>query len=133
MSQTFTLPRLVNRSGQVQRIAAFLAGLAAGDAWSIEVKKLVRTRSTQQNRYLWGAVYPEILKHLPGWEADDVHEYCIGECFGWEVVAGFGKKRQRPIKRSSRLSTTEFVDYVAWIQRDMAGRGIFIPDPDETL
>lgn len=88
-------------------------------------------RSHEQNRYLWGAVYPAILKHLPGWDAEDVHEYCLGEWSGWETVEGFGRKRLRPIRRSSRLSKTEFADYVGHIQRTMAEKGIDIPDPGE--
>jgi hypothetical protein len=129
--QTFTLPRLVSRERQIERIAAFLSGLAAGKGWTVEVKELVRTRSGQQNRYLWGVAYPAILQHLPGWTADDLHEYCLGECFGWEVIEGFGRKRMRPLKRSSKLSTTEFTDFVADIQMRMAERGIYVPDADE--
>jgi hypothetical protein len=130
--QTFTLPRQLDRAKAVPRIAAFLSSLSIDRAWVVEVRQMVRTRSQQQNRYLWGVCYPAILKHLPGWDADDIHDYCLGECFGWEVLEGFGKKRQRPIKRSAKLSTTEFVDYVADIQRRMAERGIWIGDPGES-
>jgi hypothetical protein len=76
-------------------------------------------------------VYPKILQHLEGWDAEDVHEFCLGEWSGWEVMEGFGRKRLRPIKRSSKLSTVEFMDFVAHIQRTMAERGIDIPDPNE--
>jgi hypothetical protein len=31
------------------------------------------------------------------------------------------------------LSVTEFMDYVAWIQRAMAEKGIYVPDPDEKV
>ena len=127
----FTLPRNMDRSRVIQRVAGFLSQLDEGKAWTVEIKPVVRTRSGQQNRYLWGVCYPAILKHLPGFTAEDVHDYCLGECFGWEVIEGFGKKRQRPIKRSAKLSTTEFMDYVADIQRRMAERGIYVPDPDE--
>jgi hypothetical protein len=90
-------------------------------------------RSDEQNRYLWSAVYGTILKHLPGWSANDVHEYFLGEHFGWETLEGLGRKRLKPIRRSSRLSTTEFSDYVAFIQRTMAEKGVYVPDPGEVI
>jgi hypothetical protein len=98
---------------------------------SIEVKT-GGTRSVQQNRYLWGVVYPTILGELhdmEGWRNEDLHEYMLGECFGWETLEGFGRKRIRPINRSSNLTKPEFVDYVAFIQQKMAEIGIEIPDP----
>lgn len=109
----------------------FLDGLAKDKAWLVEVRELRPRRSDEQNRYLWGVVYPAITERLEGWTKEDVHEYCLGECFGWETVEGLGRKRHRPLKRSSRLSKTEFVDYVDFIQRRMAGHGIYVPDPGE--
>ena len=92
------------------------------------------TRSIQQNRYLWGVCYPTILEKgdLEGWRGEDLHEYFLGEHFGWETIAGFGKKRVKPIHRSHNLSTMEFADYVAFVQERAAGLGIYIPDPEET-
>ncbi len=129
--QTFTLPKDTPRESQVARITRFISGLARGKAWSVEVKEARPKRSDQQNRYLWGVAYPAILKHLPGWTADDLHEYCLCECFGWEMLEGFGKRRLRPLKRSSKLTTTEFQDFVSHIQVSMAEKGIWVPDPDE--
>jgi hypothetical protein len=126
----WTLPKLMPRLALLKRITGELAALAEDKAWTIEVKELKAVRSQQQNRYLWGCVYPEIAKHLPGWEAEDIHEYCLGECFGWEMMEGLGKKRLRPLKRSARLGKMEFVDFVAFIQRRMAEHGIVVPDPD---
>lgn len=129
--QTFTLAKNVDRARMLVRINAFLAGLANGRAWHIEVKELRPKRTDAQNKYLWGVCYPTIMKSLEGWDADDVHEYCLGECFGWETIEGFGKRRIKPIKRSSALDVLEFVDYVDWIQRTMAQTGIYIPSPNE--
>lgn len=127
--QTFQLPKLAERTGTFERLIKFLTLLPMECGWVIEVKRLQRKRSDAQNRYLWGVCYPAIMEHLKGWDANDVHEYCLGECFGWESLEGLGRKRLRPIRRSSKLSVTEFMDYVDWIQRDMATRGIFVPDP----
>jgi hypothetical protein len=57
----------------------------------------------------------------------------LGEHFGWETLEGFGRKRMRPIRRSSKLSTMEFQDYVAFIQQKAAELGIVIPDPNEEV
>lgn len=133
MLQQFILPRSLPRDGASERIARFIAHLPAETAYRVEVHEHRATRSNQQNRYLWGVVYPTVLKagKLEGWEAQDLHEFLLGEHFGWETVEGFGKKRLRPLRRSSRLSKMEFVDYVDFIQRKMAGLGIYIPNPDD--
>lgn len=91
------------------------------------------SRSIAQNRYLWGVCYPTILEQgeLEGWRAKDLHEYFLGEHFGWETLEGFGRKRAKPLNRSSSLNKMEFVDFVAFIQERAAGMGIYIPDPDE--
>ncbi len=97
------------------------------------VKQHRNRRTDQQNRYLWGVVYKTILQHLPGWDAEDVHEYCLGSWSGWDVLEGLGKKRLKPIRRSSSLNTVEFNEYIEFIQRTMAERGIQIPNPGEDL
>lgn len=131
MSQQFTLPAGAPRERRIQVISQFLGGLDGGRGWLVEVRAWKRTRSSQQNRYLWGCVYPHIMKHLDGWEAEDVHEYFLGEHFGWETLTGLGRRRLRPLRRSSKLTTVEFNDYVAFIQRKAAELGIYIPDPNE--
>ena len=65
-----------------------------------------------------------------GWRNEDVHEYFLGEHFGWETLDGLGRKRMKPLNRSSKLSKMEFVDYVAFIQQKAAEMGIVIPDPE---
>jgi hypothetical protein len=114
----------------IDRLTKVLRALDSEKAWEVTVSEKKRRRSEQQNRYLWGVCYAEILKHLPGWDAEDVHEYFLGEHFGWEVLEGFGKKRMKPIRRSSRLNKMEFADYVNFIQRKAADMGIYIPDAE---
>ena len=90
-------------------------------------------RSTAQNAYLWGVCYETILEHGlrdEGWRNTDLHEYFLGEHFGWATLEGFGRKRLKPIDRSSGLSKMEFVDFVAFIQEKAAEMGVYIPDPD---
>jgi hypothetical protein len=127
------LPATMPRERIIERIARTLGGLCTERAWAVMVKEHKPKRSNQQNRYLWGVVYPEIMKHLKGWDAQDVHDYLLGEHFGWETIEGFGRRRLRPLRRSSGLTKREFAAYLEFIQRRMAELGIFIPDPDAEL
>lgn len=121
------------REDAVKRLAAVLLAALPGKALRVEYAEAKSKRSNEQNAYLWGVVYPTILQsgRLDGWTADDVHEYLLGEIHGWETVEGFGRKRLRPLRRSSRMNKAEFANYVAEIQRRMAELGIYIPDPNE--
>jgi len=91
-------------------------------------------RSNDQNALLW-ALYDDILKQggetLGGWTSADLHEYLLGEHFGWQVHEAFGAKRQKPMRRSSRLTKTEFSDYIAFIVQRMAEHGIVLQLPGD--
>lgn len=130
--QEFYIPATDARLVVVQRIGRVLENLPML-RWRVEVSEAKPVRSNNQNRYLWGVVYPTIIQagRLDGWEAQDIHEYLLGECFGWETVEAFGRKRQRPIRRSSKLSKLEFIDFTRFIQNRMAEHGIYVPDPNE--
>jgi len=133
----FTLPKLLPRDRAIERVAGFLARLPQDRAWRVSVTEQKRRRTSQQNRYLFGVVYPSILtgggEALRGWDASDIHEYMLGECFGWETVEGFGRKRLKPLKRSAKLTTLEFSDFVAFIQRKAAEFGVYVPEPEGDL
>jgi hypothetical protein len=129
--QSFVLPAAADRTDMLGRIVRFAHQLAPDKRWRVTVEPYKKTRSTSQNAYLWGVVYPLIVQHLDGWTADDVHEFFLGQHYGWETLEGFGRKKMKPIKRSSRLSTIEFNEHVEFIQRFMAEKGAYIPDPNE--
>lgn len=128
-AETFT----IRQGGDLSRLVAYASALLRDKSIKVTVAEHRNTRSDQQNRYLWGIVYPAILKHLPGWDADDLHEFCLGEWSGWEILEGLGRKRMKPLRRSSRLTTVEFMEFVDHIQRTMAERGIYVPDPNEEV
>jgi hypothetical protein len=100
---------------------------------AVTVEPWKKPRTNQQNAYLWGVVYPAIIEGggeaLKGWNRDDIHEYFLGECFGWETLEGFGRKRMRPMRRSSALNTQEFGDYLLFIEARCVDMGIVIPEP----
>jgi hypothetical protein len=127
------MERIILQKGErsLARIVAFISALSKETAWKLEVSEYKSRRSDEQNRYLWGYVYKTICQRLDGWDADDVHEYCLGEWSGWETLEGLGRKRLRPLRRSSRLSKQEFKEYIEFIQRRMAEHGILIEDPDQ--
>lgn len=103
-----------------------------------ELRNILRKsrRSTDQNALLW-SLYDDILKKggetLGGWNKDDLHEYCLGEYFGWTKHEAFGRTRLKPNRRSSRLTKAEFADFVEWIVRKMAGFGILLELPGERV
>jgi len=111
------------------RLVGFISALDKKKKWKVTIEEAKRKRSNEQNAYLWGVCYATVLRHLPGWDADDLHTYFLGEHFGWETIQAFGKKRLRPIRRSSKLNKMEFQDYIAFIQRKAAELGVFIEDP----
>lgn len=130
IAQTIILP---SKRDNCSRAVNFIQALPIDKPWRVTIEEYKPRRSDQQNRFLWGYVYRTICEHLEGWNAADVHEYCLGECYGWETVEGLGKKRLRPVRRSSKLNKQEFADYVLWIQQRMADHGIFIDDPDQQV
>jgi len=132
-AQTFVIPK-TDRERIAGNLHAFVLAALPGKELRVEVGEYRKRRSDEQNRYLWGCVYPAILKgggeQLGGWTANDLHEFLLGEIFGWETLEGFGRKRLRPIRRSSKMTTVEFAEFVGQIQQRMAVIGIFVPDPE---
>lgn len=127
MSREITLRK--DREDDRAQLKRFIDRLAPDKAWSVAVKEYRPRRSNQQNAYLWGYVYETICKHFEGWRPDDVHEYMLGERFGWEDVDTMDGPMRVPIRRSSRLSKMEFVDFIAFIQQRAGEHGINIEDP----
>lgn len=131
----FIFPKGKPRDEILAKIIQFVHKLPAEKPWRLTIEPYKKQRSNSQNAYLWGVCYPTILESggetLAGWTKDDLHDYMLGEHFGWETIEGFGKKRMKPIRRSSKLSTMEFVDFVDFIHQKSAEIGIYIPSPNE--
>lgn len=91
-------------------------------------------RSNDQNALLW-ALYEDVLRiggeTLGGWSREDLHEWALGEHFGWEEREAFGRKRLKPKRRSSTLTKSEFTDFLDWFVRRMAEFGIVLELPGE--
>ncbi len=145
----FVLPKLLPRERAVERVAGFLTRLPVEKAWRVSVTEQRRTRTNQQNRYLFGIVYPTILQgggeSLAGWDAKDLHEFFLGEHFGWKDKRVPKTPRNPegiesvPVRTTTRdefgnravLNKQDFSDYVAFIQRFAATKGVYVPDPED--
>lgn len=129
MSSTFVLSP-TDRQADIERLTRFLSECLPGKPVRVEVCQHRKRRSDEQNRALWGVAY-RTLADETGNDVNDLHEYFLGEHFGWEVIDVLGQQRRRPIRRSSKLSTAEFSDFYAFIQYRAAEMGYYIPDPGE--
>lgn len=96
-----------------------------------------KTRSNQQNAYLWGIVYPSVLFGLQdaGWEIIDeeqVHEYCKQAFAAREVInKDTGEVLSLP-SSTARMQTAEFNVYVDKIKAfALEYLNITIPEPNE--
>lgn len=101
-----------------------------------KVQEILRKarRSNDQNALLW-ALYSDAIRlageTLGGWTTEDIHSFMLGEYFGWERYSAFGMTRQKPKRRSSRLTKLEFSDYVAFVVQRFAEHSIILTLPDD--
>ncbi len=96
------------------------------------IRKSKRTPS--QNDLMW-ALYEDALEKggeaLRGWTKDDIHEYMLGEYWGWDKCTALGRTRLKPKKRSSQRSKAEHSNYLEFVVRRFAEHGIVLQLPGE--
>ena len=112
-------------------IAATIKALA-GRAVDVIVQPHQRSRSLDQNAWIWGVAYPILAKHL-GYDRDEIEDLHYGLVAKWGGEH-FDKRlgAMVPNKRSSKLTTREFSDYMEWLVRFSAKEcGCIVPLPDE--
>src|SRR5689334_17915261 len=124
MSETHILWAHNLRKDRVRRLAQYLDSLPESKSYEVTVKEKRDTRTEAQNDYLWGCVYPTILKKggeaLAGWTDEDLHDYYLGEHFGWRRVVMNGQVQFKPKRRSRKLNTKEFPEHWEFIHRRAA-------------
>jgi hypothetical protein len=117
----------------LRAVSVLVRDLTPDKAWSVTIEEVKPRRSDSQNAFLWAVVYPSILEGggeaLKGFRATDLHEWFLGDMWGWETLEGFGRKRMRPVRRSSTMTKQEFSDYIAFIEQKALDMGIEIPEP----
>lgn len=113
------------------RMVAALRNLA-GKPVELEIRRAKHQRSLDQNAWTWGVAYPQLAEAL-GYEQSEIEDLHYGLVAKWGGEH-FDKRMGQmvPNKRSSKLTTTEFSDYMEWLVRFAAQTaGVYIELPDE--
>ena len=120
-------------------LSAMLAFLSTLEGeYRICVKRVGKTRSNPQNRWLWGIVYPMLMVGLndAGWEditnVDQVHEFCLDRFGSRDITNKLTGEIVRLPKHTSEMNTVEFMTYADTI-RDYARDYLMIEIPDPVL
>lgn len=99
----------------------------------VVIREWKSQRSLDQNAYVWGVAYPIIAEAL-GYEPHEIEELHYGLVAKWGGEH-FDKRlgAMVPNKRSSKLTTKEFSDYMEWLVRFGAKEcgGVIVPLPNE--
>lgn len=106
--------------------------LFGGQSIEIIIHRKKKHRSVQQNRYYWMAV--TMLSDHTGFTKDEMHSVLKTKFLKTEKVNENTGVIYEYVKSTTELTTTEFMDYVADIQRFASEEfDIFIPDPGEQI
>ena len=104
----------------------------AGKRVEVVLRRERSKRSIDQNRWLFGCALP-ILAECLGYdkhEHEDLHYAMVAKCYGTHYDEKLGL--DVPNRRSSKLTTREFSDYMEWFVRFAATEfGCVIPLPNE--
>jgi hypothetical protein len=112
---------------------AALGELSQDKPWQVTVNQYVKKRSNDQNAFLH-AVPLRMICDETGNEMDDIKDYLLGTCFGWEEYTVLKARKKRPVRRSSSLNTLEMKNFIEWIEAWSAQElGMIIPRPNEVL
>ena len=110
----------------------------AGKRIIISLERLYNKRSNQQNRFFHGVCLPILSKGLIdiGYnEAKSLEwtkDFIKANCLMVEIPNPDSGELMKSIRRTSELTTSEFMDLIADIQRwSMQTLNIYIPDPAE--
>jgi len=121
-----------------KQIADYCSGKKDADYWMI-LKRRYGDRSLDQNAWLWGPVYEQILKTVgehTGIEKMDLHTTFKAMFSRHVEMVKVGERVIEVVKEkgSSEMTTVEFMEFVEQI-RLWAGEelGIVIPDPEPAL
>lgn len=125
-------------NGMLHTKALMLAlSLLANGVYTVTIKKVRKPRSNDQNGYLWGCVYPLMLRGLinAGWEFTNdtqVHEY-FKKLFTSEQVVNrdTGEIIEFPASTAS-MDTLTFKTYTDKLREyALEFLGMDIPEPDK--
>lgn len=119
----------IARSKDIGRVLHELESLDEEKSWRVTVEEQKSRRTLSQNALLW-QLYTDILRRggeqMRDWTKNELHEVFLMHHFGEERVKIFGRTKVRPLRRSSRLTKTEFSEFVESIYRFMAEQGVVL-------
>lgn len=109
----------------------------AGKDFTIKLERKKKSRSSMQNAYYWGVVLPTVRDRLAElgneFSLQDTHE-ALKAKFNLVEIKNNDEVSDEFVQSTSKLSTTEFMDYIDKVQR-WANQflGIIIPQPNEQI
>lgn len=144
MKDSFILPKLMPRDQVICRIVDELEELPISQGWRVRIEEHKPGRSYLQNNYLNGVCY-KLIGDAIGYERDEVSEFLCGTYFGWTEKRVPKKPscpdgiESIPVRtttideegRRAVLGKQAFAEYIAFVQRFAASKGIVIPEPDK--
>jgi hypothetical protein len=99
----------------------------AGQRVEVTIRRRKEQRTSRQNRYLFGVVYP-VIAEFTGYDVDELHEALAMRFLRIEDCPITGAPRR---KRTPKTNTAEFAAYVDQVIRFGVGLGLYIPAPGE--
>lgn len=131
---TFRLPAGETRASMRGRVGRYLEGLPLSVPFDVTVAEHKPRRSLAQNALLWslyGDIVAEGGEKMRGWQPSDLHEFFLGEHYGWQKLDGMKRARLKPLRRSSTMNKQDFSDHLDFIVRYMAEQGVVLSLPGE--
>lgn len=107
--------------------SAFRLQFAKHEGHDVEVviRRKKKHRSGQQNAYLWGCVY-DLISAETGYSPQETHD-----AMRFKFLTDLSKDIP-VVKSTTSLTTVEFMDYIAEIQKWASEfLDVFIPEPNE--
>ena len=139
MSQTFILhANDPGRERVLLNLIAFLQRLPEDKGWEVEIARYVKARTDKQRKAMFGAAYKALMEFsgLEGSrEKEQLHRDMCGEFYGWTNDALGRRKPVRTTTTNERgerdeISIEEQLKFYAFLQRQGAEVGCYVPDPD---
>ena len=126
-----------DRERAIASLVRLLTDYCPGKPVEVSIRPFKRKRTNRQNAALFGVAYPAVREQT-GEDVNRLHWYACGQFFGWKQVETFGKVSQEPVRTTTTDENGDrdvvpwdvFSDFYAAFQREMAGMGIDVPDPD---
>ena len=132
----YIISKHANKYSGLPKVLIYLETAPDGD-YEITIKKRRKTRTSDQNRYMWGVVYTTLLKGLQdaGWELTDteqVHKFFL-EHFATEQI--INKHTGEVVSIPSSTTDMDTVTFTAYLDqlKDFAIEflNIEIPEPEK--